>query len=170
MQELLYWHFLFYCSQSSDKVKINLLKGRLGNHRFHMMLVHFPGALYPFTLLLDILWWITENPEFGFAARYSLIGAISMGVVAMIYGINDLVQIDPKSRAWKIAGIHALLNACWFVAYSSLLFYRMKHHDFSMGWSYLSIMSLTTAGLFYSNYLGAELVINHKVGISESES
>lgn len=133
------------------------------------MLVHFPSALYPFSLLMDFLSWATGNPAYGPAAVYSLIGALSMGIIAMIYGANDFAQIDPKNRAWKMAGIHALLNACWFIVYSSLLFYRIKHPDFPISWIYLVIMTFTTAGLFFSNYLGAELVIKFKLGIVEEE-
>jgi len=118
---------------------------------------------------MDLLCCITGNPEYALAGKYSLLGAVGMSVMAMIYGAIDFLQIDSKSKAWKTAGIHALLNVSWFIFFSSLLFYRMKHEDLACGWIYLTIMGFSTAGLFFSNYLGADLIITHRVGIDNRD-
>ena len=130
-----------------------------------MMLVHFPSALYPFCLVMDILFLVTGSVTFKVAGLYSLEGAIGMSVMAMVYGALDFLQIDSKNKAWKTAGLHALLNVCWFIVYSTLLFYRLKHEY--VGWMYVIITGLTTAGLIFSNYLGAELIVRHKIGIED---
>jgi uncharacterized membrane protein len=146
-------------------VKINLLKGRLGKHRFHPMLVHFPTALYPFSLVMDILNLTTGNNMFGFASLYALEGAIGMSVLAAIFGALDFLQIDSQSKPWKKAGLHALLNVCWLMVFAVLLFYRIKHPE--IGWGYISITAGATVGLFVSNYLGADLIIHDKIGIDD---
>lgn len=148
---------------------INLLKGRLGNHRFHPMLVHFPSGLYPFSFVMDLLGVVTGNPDYAVAGMYSLVAAVGMSVVAVVYGSIDFLQINSNSKAWKPAGIHALLNVTWFILFSSLLFYRMKHMDVAPGWIYLTIMGFSTMGLFFSNYLGADLIIRHRVGLDGNE-
>lgn len=146
-------------------MKFNPLTGRLGNHRFHTMLVHFPSGLYPFSFAMDLLASTTGNTAYATTGLYSLAAAVGMSVLAMVYGFIDFLQISAKSKAWKTGGIHALLNVTWFVVFSSLLFYRIKHGDTAGGWTYLSIMGISTAGVFFSNYLGADLIMTHRVGI-----
>lgn len=147
-------------------MKFDPIKGRLGKHRFHSMLVHFPTGLYPFSLIMDILAATTASPEYSLAGRYALIGAVATSALAIIYGAIDFLQISPQDNAWRKAGIHALLNTTWLIIFSSLLFYRMKHGNEIEGWTYLGIMSVSTAGLFFSNFLGADLIISHHVGIT----
>lgn len=142
---------------------IDLFRGRLGKHRFHPMLVHFPSALYPFSVVMDGLGLWYDNSAFHLAALYSLEGALGMSVLAIIYGAIDFLQIDSKHSAWKTAGFHALLNACWFIMFGVLLFYRLKHNELGVG--YVSVAGLTVAGMFFSNYLGGELIVKHKIGI-----
>ncbi len=134
------------------------------------MLVHFPSALYPFSLVMDLFYWFTKTEFYAAAGTYALYGAVGMSTLALIYGVIDFLQLDPKSRAWKIAGIHALLNSAWFIVYSALLFYVVKHGFASIGLPYLIIMTFTTCGLVFSNFLGAELIIKYRIGVqSEKE-
>lgn len=129
------------------------------------MLVHFPSALYPFSLVMNFLFWLTKTEAYAAAGTYTLYGAIAMSTLALIYGMIDFLQLDPKSKAWKIAGLHALLNTTWFIIYAALLFYNVKHGHTSIVLSYLIIMTLTTCGLIFSNFLGAELIIKYRIGI-----
>jgi uncharacterized membrane protein len=126
------------------------------------MLVHFPSALYPFSFVMDGLSLWLDDFAFGFAAFYSLAGALGMSVITMIYGAIDFLQIDSKHPAWKTAGLHALLNVSWFIVFSMLLFYRLKH---DVGVVYVLVTGLTVAGMLFSNYLGGELIVKHKIGI-----
>jgi uncharacterized membrane protein len=144
-------------------VRFNLLQGRLGKHRLHPMLVHFPTALYPFSLVMDTIGFITGNSDYLVAGRLSLFAAVGMSVPAMLYGLLDFLKINTNSSAWKKAGLHAILNLIWFMIYCTILFYRIKHDV--VGNLYLAITAVTTIGLFYSNYLGADLIIFHRIGI-----
>ena len=105
------------------------------------------------------------NPAYADTGLYALIGAPGTGVLAMIYGANDFLQLDSKEKAWKTAGIHGLLNLSWFILYSALLFYRLKHEVVICSWVYLSLMGLITIGLIFSNYLGADLIVRYRIGI-----
>lgn len=146
---------------------IDLLKGRLGKHRFHSMLIHFPSALYPFSFVMDLLCLYTGDARFTFVSLCALSGAVGMSVIAMTYGLIDFLKIDTVSPAWKTAGLHALLNITWLMVFAVLLVYRVKHPSASGDVIYLIGFGLTTAGLFVSNYLGGELVIRHKIGVGE---
>ena len=144
-------------------MKLDLLQGRVAKHRFHPMLVHFPTGLYPFSLATDIIGFVSLNDNFFNAGWYALFAAVGMSVPAILYGLLDFLKIETSSQAWKKAGIHALLNLLWFMIFCTLLFYRIKH--LSVGVVYIAIMGLSTVGLFYSNYLGADLIISHRIGI-----
>jgi uncharacterized membrane protein len=150
-------------------VKIDVLKGRLGKHRFHPMLVHFPSALYPFSLVMDFLFWLHGNEIFAAAGTYALCAAVGMSTLALIYGTIDFLQLDSKSKAWKVGGVHALLNVTWFIIYSVLLLYALKRGYTSVGLSYLIVMTVTTAGLIFSNFLGAELIIRYRIGVQSQD-
>jgi uncharacterized membrane protein len=131
------------------------------------MLIHFPSALYPFSFVMDLLHRLTGEPSLEGAGLYSLVAAVGISVVAMAYGMQDLLQINSESKAWRTAGIHAILNACWFITYAILLAFRIKHPDAVGNLGYLITMGLATLGLFVSNFFGAELIIRHRIGITE---
>jgi uncharacterized membrane protein len=131
------------------------------------MLVHFPTGLYPFSLVTDIIGLASLNEKFFNASIYALFAAVGMSVPAMLYGLIDFLKVDTNSQAWKKAGLHALLNLLWFMIFCTLLFYRTKHP--SVGVSYVIIMAITIVGMFYSNFLGADLIISHRIGIDSDE-
>jgi len=151
-------------------MKLDLFKGRLGAHRFHPMLVHFPGALYPFSCVMDGLYFFMQDERFAFAGFCSLSGALAVGIVAMVYGAIDFLQIDSHDKAWKVAGLHGLANVIWFTAFAILLGYRIKNGISSIDMTYLIVAAILTVGMFVSNYLGAELVQRYKIGIGDSDA
>jgi len=146
-------------------MKINPLNGRLGKHRFHPVLVHFPSALYPFSFVMDLLLLFQEDVGFDLAGKYALTAAVIMSVIAMAYGTLDFLKIAVNDPAQKKAGVHALLNLCWFLTYTMLLLYRIKQVASAANIYYISVMGCATVGLFFSNYLGADLIIRHHIGI-----
>ena len=101
------------------------------------------------------------------AGKLSLYAAVGMSVPAIFYGLMDFLKIDSTSSVWKKAGLHGLLNFIWFLIFCTILFYRVKHDP--VGNLYLLIMALSTIGLFYSNYLGADLIISHRIGIEPDD-
>ena len=131
------------------------------------MIVHFPTGLYPFSLVVDIIGYATRNDTFHNAGLYALFAAAGMSVPAMLYGFIDFLKIETSGKAWKKAGLHAVLNLVWFIIFCTLLFYRIK--QLNVGTIYIAVMALSTAGLFYSNFLGADLIISHRIGIESDE-
>jgi uncharacterized membrane protein len=126
------------------------------------MLVHFPTGMYPFSLAMDIMGFVTGDNDYLLAAKFSLFAAVGVSVPAILYGTLDFLKIDVNSVVWKKAGLHAILNLVWFMIYATILFYRLKHEITIL---YLVIMAVTTIGLFFSNYLGADLIISHRIGV-----
>jgi uncharacterized membrane protein len=112
---------------------------------------------------MDFMGSVLGNADYFIAGRLSLFVAVVMSVPAIFYGLMDFLKIDSASRVWKKAGLHGLLNFIWFLIFCTMLFYRVKHDP--VGSLYLLVMAVSTIGLFYSNYLGADLIISHRIGI-----
>lgn len=148
-------------------MKVDLLRGRLGHHRFHPMLVHFPVALYPFGLVMYWLGNRHDNPALADAGLYAHGAALAVSVLAIVYGLIDLVKIDSKSEAWKTGIAHAALNALWFFTFLILFVLALKHPEVSASTSFLVTMGTATLGVFVSNYFGAQLIIQHHVGVKK---
>ena len=148
-------------------MKVDFIRGRLGHHRFHPMLVHFPIALYPFGLVMYWLAGRLENPALSDSGLYAHGAALGFSVLAVVYGLIDLLAIDSKSRAWKTALTHAALNACWFFVFLILFAFALKRPGTVDSTAFLVVMGGATVGVFVSNYFGAQLIIRHHVGIEE---
>jgi|SRR5690606_16518074 len=148
-------------------MKVDLLRGRLGHHRFHPMLVHFPVALYPFGLVMYWLAGHLDNPALSDSGLYAHGAGLAISALAIIYGLIDLLGIDSKSDAWKTGLVHAGLNACWFFTFLILFALAYKRPETVNGAGFLVTMSAATIGVFVSNYFGAELIVRYRVGIRE---
>lgn len=148
-------------------MKVDFIRGRLGHHRFHPMLVHFPIALYPFGLVMYWLAGRLGNPALSDSGLYAHGAALAISLVAIVYGLVDLLGIDSKSRAWKTGVTHAALNACWFFTFLILFALAFKRPETVTSTPFLVIMAIATLGVFVSNYLGAQLIIRYRVGVSD---
>jgi uncharacterized membrane protein len=145
---------------------LRVLKGRLGKHRFHPMLVHFPSGLYPFGLVMDCIGFYTGDPVFYYAGWYAMVAALSTSLLAITYGAVDFLQLKDRV-VWNKAFYHAALNGLWFITFLVLAFLRYKYSIGSITGIHLLVEGVCVVGLFYSNYLGADLVVRHRVGIDE---
>lgn len=149
-------------------MKVDFIRGRLGHHRFHPMLVHFPIALYPFGLVMYWLAGYLDNPALSDSGLYAHGAALAVSVLAVVYGLIDLLGIDSKSDAWKTGIKHAVLNASWFFTFLILFALAFKRPETVNSTAFLVAMGVATIGVFVSNYFGAQLIIKHRVGIGNS--
>lgn len=137
----------------------------MAGHPIHLMIVHFPAALYPFSIALDWTASVTNNASFSTSAYYSLWAAIVTSGLAAVFGTIDLLRIDPKGTAWNTSLLHGGLNVLWLLCFATMLGIRMKGGPLLIqGSGYLITSTLFVVGLFYSNFLGGELVLKHGVG------
>jgi uncharacterized membrane protein len=143
----------------------HLVKGRFAGHPIHVMLVHFPSALYPFSIALDWIAFTSVNASLASTGYYSLLGAVATSVLAMIFGAIDLLQIDPKNKAWKTALLHGGLNLLWLVCFATVVGIRMKRDPAAIqSVGYLITSTTFVVGMLYSNFLGGKLVLKYGVG------
>ncbi len=84
----------------------NLLQGGKGRP-LHPALVHFPLALYPASLLFDVLSHLAADGNAYVRGAFVLIvAALVVSVLAAITGFADFLLIDQDSRAWRLAFTH----------------------------------------------------------------
>lgn len=144
----------------------DLKQARFLGHPIHMMIVHFPMALWPFGFVLDLTGTVTGNASFAAAAFYCITGGIVGALAAATAGAMDYLSIPSEHKAWKTASVHALLNVTGLMIWAGLWGVRLKQ--------YPKIEPATTAilvcegvavlGLLVSAHLGGELVLRHRLG------
>ncbi len=144
----------------------DLCRGRLAGHPIHLMLVHFPSALFPTSLIFDAMGLILHKNSLAEAAFYSMAGGLLGGFAAALFGAVDYFKLAAENPAWRKASKHALLSLAWLLLFTTALGLRRGHYpDFELAtWPQLILSTLGVFGLLFSNYLGGELVLKHRLG------
>jgi uncharacterized membrane protein len=140
----------------------NPLRGFRG-HPLHPMLVHYPSALYPTSLVFDGLSHLAEDGNPFVRGAFALIViALVVSVAAAASGFADFLTIGNGGRTWRVAVLHLtvqLVTAGLFLANAIL---RGRDLDVSAtpaGPAFLSVCGLLT--LWLGDVLGVELVFRH---------
>jgi uncharacterized membrane protein len=140
----------------------NPLRGYRG-HPLHPLLVHYPSALYPTSLVFDGLSHLAGDGNPFVRGAYALIViALVVSVAAVASGFADFLTIENGGRAWRVAVLHLtvqLVTAGLFLANAIL---RGRDLDVSAtpaGPAVLSVCGVLT--LWLGDVLGGELVFRH---------
>lgn len=145
---------------------MNPLKRAFGDPT-HPAVVHFPLALYPATVLFDLLAFTRDDGSvYTHGAFILILAATAMALVAMVTGFVQLPEIPPDSPAWRSAIVHMSVQmgaACIFLV-SILL--RLRHVDDAHPplWAILSVIAGCIV-LFYGGWLGGHMVFSQGVGV-----
>ncbi|MBX2943430.1 MAG: DUF2231 domain-containing protein [Cyclobacteriaceae bacterium] len=141
---------------------------KIFGHPIHMMLLHFPAALFPVECLLYGLLIYTHNVSFAFASFWILVCGVGIGWVAAIFGALDITSIAAeKEDVMKKALLHGSINGVVLIgytvmAYSMYLSYP-SFHEGSV--AVLGIKVFLVLLLMVGNFIGGSLVLDDKVGI-----
>ena len=140
----------------------NLLQGGRGRP-LHPMLVHFPVALYPTSLVFDVLSHLAEDGNPYVRGAFALIViALVVSVLVVAAGFADFLLIPNGSRTWRIAVLHMsvqLVTSGLFLANAVLRGRDLDVTATPVGPIILSLVGLLTLTL--GSALGGELVYRH---------
>lgn len=133
----------------------------------HPAVVHFPLALYPATVLFDILAFTRDDGSVYTHGAFILIVAASIAAVgAAITGFAQLPDVPPGSPAWKTVVFHMSVQMTAAVIFLISLLLRLRHVDDAhppIGAFICAIIGL--AALFYGGWLGGHMVFSQGVGV-----
>ena len=140
----------------------NLLQGGPGRP-LHPMLVHFPVALYPTSLVFDVLSHLSEDGSPFVRGAFTLIViALIVSALAVAAGFADFLLIENGTRTWRIAVLHMslqLVTAGLFLANAVLRGRDLDVTATPVGPIILTVVGLLT--LTVGAALGGELVYRH---------
>lgn len=139
---------------------------RLLGHPIHIILIHFPSALFPLDLLFSCLANYFTMPELNYVSACMVITGSVFGWLALLTGLFDLAGIAQKSPdSLKKALLHGGINTVVLIIYTvlALIIYKkwpLITYDSSV---ILVLKFVSVATLIIGNFLGAELILKDKV-------
>jgi len=139
-------------------------------HPVHVMLIHFPSALFPMDLVCYFLYYYYGNASFAEASFYAMSGGVILGWTAAMFGALDLTGISAKNEVvMKKALIHGGINATVVIVYTVLAYTAYKKYP-EMAQASLPMLFIKlflVSFMIVGNYLGGSLILKHKVAVEE---
>ncbi|MBI3979285.1 MAG: DUF2231 domain-containing protein [Chloroflexi bacterium] len=140
---------------------------KIAGHPAHPMFIRFPVALYPTSLVCDLLYAVTGKKHWRDIAFVNSAAATVMAVLAAVPGLTDWLAIPARSEAKRIGLIHAAMNASLVVLQVVNLMLRTREgrqpRTALPASALLNFLGVATMAV--SAYLGEELVVRHRIGI-----
>ena len=134
-------------------------------HEVHPSLVHFPIALFPVSLGMDLAGRATGDEHLLEAGRLGMIGAAASAALAGIFGFIAQEEVV-AGDAHDVLVTHRTMNISFLALASAMALLRSRRKRPTL--SYLAAGVIGTAGLFYSAYLGGKMVYTHGVGVERA--
>ncbi|MGE5431848.1 MAG: DUF2231 domain-containing protein [Syntrophomonadaceae bacterium] len=148
-------------------LKKDIKEAKFLGHPVHLMLVHFPIALIPFSVLFDVLAVFYKNPQFAATGFYMLTAGLWLGAAAAVFGMIDFIRIpESKDRARKKGIIHMMLNITWMSVFAVIWGLRLKAYPAITNESSLELVisAVSVLMMLVSNHFGGEMVLKEGIG------
>jgi uncharacterized membrane protein len=143
---------------------------KIFGHPVHLMLIHFPAALFPMDFVCSITGYLAKDISFTQASFYALIGGAALGCAAIITGTFDLLNVlNEKTPVLRKALLHGSINSTVVIAYIVLAYVSFKKYP-QLEPDRISTIFLKgglVAFMILGNYLGGSLILKDKVAIEK---
>lgn len=146
-----------------------LSKGKFAGHPIHVMIVHFPLALFPVSLLFDLVYYKSSDSSFSAMSFYCMVIGVTGGYIAAVFGTIDLVNLKKEPAVMNTALIHAGINVTVVFSYTILVALRYKQVNFAGDSQELFAGAnlLLNIMMIIGAHYGGNLIFRHKVGVEE---
>jgi uncharacterized membrane protein len=143
---------------------------KLLGHPIHVMLIHFPAALFPMELVCYFIYLQTGNISFGHASFYAMAGGSLIGWLAIVTGAVDLIILKGQGPLQAKALIHGSINSTVVLTYTILAYVAYnKYPTLPVATiTMLVVRAITNLLMIGGNYLGGNLVLKYKIGVRSS--
>ncbi len=143
---------------------------KLAGHPVHVMLIHFPSALFPMDFACTLLAAYTGNTAFILSAFYAAAGGVIAGWLAVLTGCIDLLTVaKDKPNSLNKALLHGSINTTVLIGYTVFVFLSFRHYPELTSDSTIKVIAKAglLALLLLGNYFGGSLVLKDRVGADE---
>lgn len=134
---------------------------RIASHPIHPALVHFPVALWPVSLLWDIVGLWRGDPLWWQLSFWCLALGLIAALPAIAAGFMDYTSLPNDHPALGTANAHMLIMASATIAFLVSLLVRGGPAATTLA---IGFSALGTALLVAGGWLGGTLVYRHGVG------
>ncbi len=136
-------------------------------HPIHLMLIHFPSALFPMELVCYFIYFESGNTSFQYASFYAMIGGVVLGWVAIITGVTDLIMIKANNTALAEAFMHGFINSTVVFTYTVLAYIVYSDYPDLPGATVTGLLVRLACNVLMltGNYVGGNLVLKYHIGV-----
>lgn len=143
------------------------MKLRIGGHPLHPMLVHFPIALWTFSVGADVVGWVTRWPacwQIGFVA---LVAGLAIGTVAILAGLLDFLAIQPSHAARDTAVLHMMVMCSAWLLFLAAAAIRGVPDGNPPSPLATMVSCVAEIALLWGGWLGGQLVYRYGVAVEK---
>jgi uncharacterized membrane protein len=134
---------------------------RVLGHPVHVMVIHFPIALWPAHWFLQLFSAMLPQPGGGIVAFWLLVTGTGLGWLAAFAGAADLIEVlrSPDVGSHRAGWWHAGVNGSVLAAFSVLALVEYANFPHVVhGWPMLVGEAAVLAALMVGNYFGGAMV------------
>lgn len=145
---------------------------KIAGHPIHIMLIHFPSALFPLELMLSLLGLLIGIQEKQMLSFYLILGGVIFGWLSFITGILDLIKLSSEDFKYiKYVLFHGFLNGFVLAAYTIFAIILIIDYPQEIKNSYLILLLKVFLNivLIAGNYIGGHLILKYKAGSMDTK-
>ena len=138
---------------------LDIIEGKFLGHPNHALLIHFPSALLPISLLFDLMSFFMDGAALAKAAFYCLAVGLIFVLPSMLTDFLDYFGMPKGSEQKNMATTHWIINTAASAILLVSLILRFTDLDAPRSeflWTVISFIGVSM--IIVGNYFGADLI------------